>query len=367
MMKQIDQTKQQRIKTTSPFFRPGTETHERDQLFQLVNGGMGDYINWLAAIKWVAENYDYVRGHVVCPFWFVPVVENVLKDFPKWKAYPDDIPEKFANGYPIKSAPIHPINATMVHLLDLGFLYFAGVNPVPPEARVYPSLDLNLTDLPKSVRDLNYMVMTPGATAPSRTMPAKTFNQIKEYIISIGFTPVFLGNNKEDPRRLKVSFEEDYDFTGGINLLNKTTLLEAAKIMQYSHAVIGIDNGLLHLAAMTSAPIVFGYTIAGPLQRRPARKFQSPIVELYCEPEELPCTFCQERVRFFYDHDFQSCIYGDYECLKKLNAESFNSAIDMILKESGLTVAALSDAKRKLDGNDAKGERQISVGGYKCE
>ena len=324
---------------------------------------MGDYINWLSAIVWIAQNYDFVRGHVVAPFWFVPIVKNVLKDFPNWEVWPDEIPEKFKEGYPFKSAPIHPINATMMHLIDLGFLYFAGVNPVPPEARVYPVLDLNNTKLHKAVQDQNYIVMTPGATAASRTMPADTFNKVKEYIISIGFKPVFLGSSTQDKKRLYVTFNKDYDLKGGINLLNKTTLHEAAKIMQYSHAVVGIDNGLLHLAAMTSAPIVFGYTIAGPNQRRPTRRFKAPIVELYCEPEEMPCTFCQERVRFFYDHDFQSCIYKDYACLKKLNAESFISAIDMVLKESGLTVAKLNDAKRKLDGNDAKGERVLMVNG----
>lgn len=321
-----------RIVTTSPFFRPGTQTDMRDQLFKLNNGGMGDFICWLSALLFVAKNYDFVRGHVIAHDWFVPIVENVMKPYPNWKAYPE-IPEEFMEGYALKQALIHPVNATMMHLIDLGFLYYVGINPVPPADAVYPKLDLSEVQLPEDFNADRYIVMTPGATAPSRKMPAKHFNKIKDHIISLGMVPVFLGTSSMDKGKRKIMIDEEYDFSGGINLLNKTDLLTAAKIMESAECVVGIDNGLLHLAAMTDVPIVFGYTIVGPIHRRPIR-LVNKLVEVYCEPQELACTFCQERVRFFYDHDFEKCIYDDYKCVDMLNAETFSNAIDVCLEFS---------------------------------
>lgn len=329
--KQVSFENEPLITISGPPFREGTTTHERDQLFKFENGAMGDYINWMASIKWVAEKYTFLRGHLICPGWFVPIAANVLKGFDKWKVY-HEIPDKFKEGYPIKQAPIHPVNATMVHLLDLGFLYYAGINPPPLEGAFYPTLDLEETRTPAKLRDKKYIVMTPGATAASRTMPAETFNRIKAYILCLGYTPVFVGVTSMNKKKRKVSIDPGYDFSHGIDLIDQTTPLQAAKVMANAEMVVGLDNGLLHLAAMTDVPIVFGYTIAGPVHRRPLRK-QGVLVELYSTEEELPCTFCQERVRFFYDHDFENCIYKDFQCIKNLDAKAFNHAIDVALKQ----------------------------------
>lgn len=323
-----------KITIKSPFFRPGTETLERDQLFKLNNGGMGDFICWMAAMKWLAESYDYLRGHIICPYWFVPIAENVMEGFEKWKVCPE-IPEKFKDGYGLKQAHIHPVNATMMHLLDLGFLYYAGVSPVPPDAALYPQLR-NLDKVKEckpflANRPERYAVMTPGSTAPSRTMRAKAFNETVEHLHSKGITPLFLGTSAMDKGRRVISYEEGYDLTQGLNLIDKTSTLQAAKIMSEAEMVIGVDNGLLHLAAMTEAPIVFAYTIVGPAHRRPLRK-KGIIVEIFNKPEELPCTFCQEKVRFFWDHDFENCIYKDYKCLDLLSGDNFIAAINMVLE-----------------------------------
>jgi len=157
--------------------------------------------------------------------------------------------------------------------------------------------------------------MTPGATYENRAMLASTFNGIKDYLISRGITPVFLGNDKVGTR--KVSFEAGYDYRGGIDLRGKTTLLEAAKVMSKSEVVVGLDNGLLHLAATTEAPIVFGYNIASPEHRRPRRRV-GKIIDVSPDPEKLSCTFCQSRMRMMFNHDFRRCVYGDNACVKEL-------------------------------------------------
>jgi hypothetical protein len=58
-------------------------------------------------------------------------------------------------------------------------------------------------------------------------------------------------------------------------------------------------------------------------------------MELYPDKKELPCFSCQEHVRFFYQHNFTTCIYKEEVpmCVKILTKESWTAGIDMILDE----------------------------------
>lgn len=110
--------------------------------------------------------------------------------------------------------------------------------------------------------------------------------------------------------------------------------MEAAKVISLSDMTLGIDNGLLHLAGMTDATIIYGYTMTGPNQRRIYRK-HGHVMELYPDKKDLRCFGCQEHIRFFADHSFVNCIYKEEipMCTKILTKESWIAAIDMILAE----------------------------------
>lgn len=318
----------------NPNFRPGTTTEIKDYVFSMImpsakTAALGDMIAWLPAIKFVAEQYDYVRGHLIVPPYFYEIAENVMKVYPHWKVYLK-VPDRLAVGAPMKRPLEHPINATGMHLVDLGFLYFVGIVPPPEGARNYPMLDLEDVKLPAMFNTNNYAVMTPGATATTRKMLAKDFNAIVDYLVSKDITPIFLGT--KDMVGRDIHFDEKYDLTKGIDLIGKTSLLEAAKIIEASKFILGIDNGLLHLAGMTDATIIYGYTVAGPAQRQIPRHY-GHTVEMYADKNKLPCLFCQEHVRFFMDHHFTNCIYKENEpqCVRALNAESFCATIETIL------------------------------------
>lgn len=316
----------------NPNVRPGTFTDQKDWLFWFKFGGMGDYICWLPAIKYVAEKYQFVNGHLIVPHWFLPIAHNVLKNYKHWKIWPDEIPFQFQDGYPMKQASLWPVNATMTHLVDLGFIYFASLTQVDDEDRFYLELNLKSHKLPNELEDIDYVVLTPGATDPTRTMPAETLNEISRHLFDKGLTPVYLGASTMNKGVRKIHYEKEYDYSLGINLIDQTTPLQAAKIMEKARCVAGIDNGLLHLAAMTKTTIVFGYTIAGPMLRRPLRR-EGDLWELYAEKEKLPCIFCVEHHRFFNDHDFKDCIYKDPipKCITALNAKTWCNTIDAAL------------------------------------
>jgi hypothetical protein len=321
----------------NPNFRPGTETQRREIVFSMMRQGqitaaLGDMICWMPAIEYVAENYNFVLGHLMVPPFFHEIAANIMRKYPHWRVH-TKLPERLADGAPLKLPMDHPINATGMHLIDLGFVYFTGINPVPEGAKLYSRLDLEDVAMPKELEDIGaYVVMTPGASAVTRTMLPSVFNAITKHLQSKGITPVFLGDREMYNR--KIGFDERYDLTVGVDLIGKTTLLQAAKIMEFARMVMGIDNGLLHLAALTDVTILYGYTMTGPEQRRVYRE-HGHTVELYANKKDVPCLFCQERVRFFIDHHFTNCIYKENEpaCVKALNAESWIANIDAVLGE----------------------------------
>lgn len=315
-------------------YREGCEPKEKPIWFFITNSGIGDVLCYMSAFDFIARNYPHLEAHVSSPVWLVELMAHYFSKYPKWTIHAHEENRQIREKTNIKGVYQLPINPTASPLLELGFIYFAETTPIPEGERFYVELDLEQIKLKSSVKNLgpDYFVMTPGNTAKSRFMLPETFNQIKEYGLSIGLKPVFLGNSKvgglEDGQYTK--FSEKYDLKGGLNLVNKTSLLEAAKIIEGSKFIIGLDNGLLHLGAMTKAPIVFGYTIAGPRQRRPERRRGGPIIDVTVSKEELACIHCQEFMRFT-SHDFGGCMYNDFKCLDLLNFEKYKRGIDEAL------------------------------------
>ena len=320
------------VKILHPDFREGTHTEVKDIFFDFrlegeVNAALGDMICWLPAIKYICEKINYINVHLVTPKWFHNLAKNALRDYSV--SYYDEYPDIKFKEFGILRQVKYPVNATSMHLIDLGFLYYLSTTKIETEYRVYTPLDLESVPLKSVLKDKIYAVMTPCYSADNRKLLVNEFNKILDHLISKGITPVFLGEKNMGPKRdIRI---DDYDLSKGINLIGKTTLLEAAKIMKMSEMVIGVDNGLLHLAAMTDATILYGYTIAGPFTRRVYRD-KGKTYELYGDKEKIKCLFCQENVRFI-GKNFSTCLYEENEpqCVKALNAESFIATIDMHL------------------------------------
>ncbi len=317
-------------------FRPGTLTDERDIVFSMMLPGkevaaMGDMICWMSAIKYVADNYTFVKGHLIVPEFFKPLAENVLKNYEKWTVHADSIPKHLQNGLPLKQQALVPINATGAHLIDLGYIYFMHMNPPPQGAGLYPEIDLSGARMPAELVGERYVVMTPVMGAITRLMEPETYNGICEHLVSRGITPVHMGHTEMKGRQLLL--HPEYAVNAGVNLINRTSLVDAALVMKNAQLTLGIDNGLLHLAAMTDATILYGFTIAGPKQRRVRRRLGKTF-EIYASKEAVPCLFCQESVRFFIGHDFKTCLYRDAVpmCIKRVDKKAWNGAIDNIVK-----------------------------------
>lgn len=305
--------------------------------FILQNGAVGDYVAWSAGLRWIAKTYPYATFHIFYPDYFEGILQNIFKNQTNVVVRPFKDSSPKDDPFPtIVPDPHHsPINAGGAHLVNCGFMFFANrIGPPTPEDGYYPQLDLSNVIDPTPQGLGPTAIMTPGFTNPVRAMPPNVFNSIKDHLLSRGLIPIFLGK-RELADNHKTFFHEDYNFEGGIDLTNRTSLLQAAKAISTSRLIVGLDNGLLHLAGMTETPIVFGHNVIEPEFRIPKRP-KGPIFNVL-PPDSLSCRYCQSKMRFLYRPagSDRRCIADPEvkipECLPAMTAQSYIEAIEECL------------------------------------
>lgn len=329
-------------------FRPGTQMYPITMGFVFLNGGMGDYINWLTPIQWLASEATWIKGTLICPIYLTELAEYFLKPYPNWcgvKAYNkiSEIPR--LDDTPTRGPIIlqqESLNATGAHLSTCGWVYFTNKEKAPPGWEYYPQFkqeDLDALALPDEAKGLSahkYAVITTGVTTPSRHVKGDYWNMIIDYVCSKGLTPVFLGKGLVETgnqRNIRTKFHDEVNYGAGIDLRDKTSLMQAAAVMSKAACVIGHDNGLLHLAGCTDVPIVFGYNLASPEHREPRRP-SGNIFNVALDDEELHCNFCQSKTNFLIGYNFQKCFYSDLKCIDLLFADGaakWRTQIDLAL------------------------------------
>jgi ADP-heptose:LPS heptosyltransferase len=284
-------------------------------------GGMGDMIGRLPALKHVHENYPHVSMTVFWHDYFVELAEFLMPSTPRcvhWKF--SEMP--LANErQPLVDFNPERINSLALHLTDQAFLVIMDRLPTREAARYILAPPASRPELPEK-----YVVITCGYTAYAREWKPQYINETADKLIELGYTPVFLGSAKDQPlgnkSKIKAEFSEEVDYSKGINLINKTSLIEALGIIQGAKAVLGVDNGLLHLASCTTTPVVWGFTSVEPEVRLPASNGPQGVVR--ASDQELSCSGCQSK-QFYIKHDFRTCLFKDYKCLDFMTADRFIS------------------------------------------
>lgn len=298
-------------------------------------GGLGDQICRLPAIKQLIEIYgpqlDY---RIFMPRYFLEVFHKAVPEAKFISTLDMHKPLREKGRLVVDFTPL-TFTSMRMHLVANAFVTL--LDKIPTEAEM-EYLKLPLDDQPPDLLDTrgDYVVITTGFTAPVRAIRASTVNGLVEYLIRVGLTPVFLGKAEailgdERNQKIKANFNRDIDYSKGVDLREKTSLIEAAHIMAKARAVVGLDNGLLHLAAMTDVPIVAAYTSVEPDARLPIRNGKMGWRCVMIEPdEELQCRGCQTYQNFS-RHDYKYCAYGDYQCLDQITAGKMIGALKQIL------------------------------------
>lgn len=292
---------------------------------------LGDTIATLPTIKLLSEK-DHINKLFVLT-QFKELYEGL--DIP-FETYDDKTDEKGGFGFDTGNWPtvytLQPKPSSIhMHLVDCFSSSICDVI-LNDNERNYPQI--KLSKLPKNeYKGQKYVVIAYGSTVAFRKMLPETFNQIKEWLIKNGYEVILLGReynlqvskDKFNP----VSFS-GANFSGCINLINKTTLLDALSIISNAELFIGLDSGLCHLAGMTEVKIVSGYTSVSPFYRMPIRFTQ---LGWNCWPVEpiSECRYCQTNTFCNFGIDFSECQIKTMDCNKSLSFELYLEQIQNAL------------------------------------
>ncbi len=340
-------------------FHPETPMKSCVINFIFSDEGLGGFVTWTSITTWMARNNPWVLGRIFCLKPLIPLMQDIHAQFPNWEVYDvktghhnlEGGTRMYGSNYTMggNKGERQLLNPLGTHPADVASGFFAGTCPAPPDA-FYPILDYPEKRLPGRIRDLagRYVVFPAGGTTPIRTLTGEHLNPIIAHVKKLGLTPVFLGHKDGLANNGNAELPDDLDFDGGIDLRSQTTIKEAAVIMQHAACTVGLDGGLLHLAAlMKDSRIVFGYNITSVNHRVP-RRTHDKTVNVYLTDEELICSGCQSKWKHMVTHHFSHCYYEEGRegwtaahpersraCLKLLfenSGERWIKAIDEVLK-----------------------------------
>lgn len=302
-------------------------------------GGLGDYVGAMTAIKYIKETWKHVEINLIVPDFFQELAKNLVPGITIRKF--SDGNHHWLNGQP--SYQYRNVHDTLrTHIVDNAFSLFAN-KQVEIEHKNYCKLDTKSIDISKFNLPEKYVVITTGFTAEVREMLPHVVNEVASYAKKKGYEVVFLGNKGVptglDSQKILVgNFKQEVDFTVGHNLIDQTNLLEAGKIISNAKAIVGVDNGLLHLAGTTDIPIVAGFTTVSPELRLPYRNNMLGWNCYTIVPDaSLKCRFCQSNWNFDFKNNYTKCYYkenkmdNEIKCVKMLTGLKFINELEKFL------------------------------------
>ncbi len=303
----------------------------------LVNGGIGDTLCYLVAVDYVIKTCPWVNLLVFLPDHMVQFAQNVLPKGTSVRGFSKS--KKYINNRPgISSTWDDRFTPMRMNPTDFGFHSLADTHIYDDNQKSYLKLDLTKINISKFKLPEKYVAVQAYATETVKRLDGKIINQISDYVLSKGYTPVFVGTKEAltGIKDIKMTAKESVgvDYSKGIDLTNKTSLTELGKVIGLSKAFIGMDGGIMHVAAHTDTPIIAGFTLASP-------EILSPIRDgikgknFYSVVPDIGCRFCQHKAIMVLEHDFRDCLIPKqeekYECVKQLTFNKFKTEIDKVI------------------------------------
>lgn len=303
-------------------------------------GGMGDAVAALPVFKYIFDNYSQ-NHQFTCwvPDYFIEICNYV---FPKANFRGLSEQHKINSKLPTFHTNIKIPTFLRVHLTDYASLLLADII-LKPNQKNYIKIDTSNYTPSKQLLDTlqgkdisKFVFFTTLFTSDTRHFHGSEINKISKYVHDIGLTPCFIGKEKSAHSALKkidIHAKSDaIDYTNCINLVNTTSLLDIVWLFNQGKAVIGLDNGLLHLACCTDILVFGAFTSVDPDHRLPYRNNIKGLNFVVIEPDyDLECKYCQSNWPYDVKQNFTKCFYGDYLCCKQITGEKFISALQQYL------------------------------------
>lgn len=205
----------------------------------------------------------------------------------------DELPDNFCKQYVVKEyAQDHGVTVAEAH----------------PHLEIAPSVRERISEKLKDRIKSNspLIIIQTGPTWPIREWPQTAWaglimelNRIREAtIIQIGTDNHLAMGTAEVPK-----------LPGVVSLVNQLSLEESCALIARSHLFIGIDSGLLHIAAALQVPCVGIFGPTSPQLRLPAKDAQN------CVVSRIQCQGCHHRIPRI--HWETGCPY-DAACMKSI-------------------------------------------------
>lgn len=302
-------------------FQPGTRFRERHLNVLSNYGGIGDAIARLPAIRWVMETQPHIRMTVYWHDYFLELAHALLPPNGQTRYLPVSAYAYADEDLPFIDFSPDRLSSTQFSLVDYAFVRIAQRLPATPEETFYPKIPT----VPKE----KFVVVAPCYTSQTRLWRGEYINKTMEGIKALGYQVILLGetepyavgNGSSTAPRLPEGLDTDI---ADINDINQLSLVETLHTINHASAIVGLDNGLLHLSACTDTPSVWGFTSVKPELRVPKDVKHSVILA------DVPCNGCQSRA-YLLKHDFRTCMYGHYKCLDTMESEKFLSGLKKVL------------------------------------
>jgi len=288
---------------------------------------LGDVLAAIPVVKYAIDTYhkecDYrviASKHFRDLFSFVPDSKFLVMEDDTWrfdKTYSvrrlNDVEKKGGN-----LCRLTPAKMTLSHYASIGLC-----GEILPEAKYY-YLPVRPVDVSKFGVDFSQsVVLIVSYRDVNRSIPAEELLKIAEYVYCRGYIPVYVGRTEDGAWRERAPVSPFTPPPYGVDLRNRTSLLELASIMNKAVAVCGVDSGPVHLAGTTSTNLIAGYTNVDWKFRIPKRAFGRTVV---IEPDPMDCRYCSSKwLKDFYN--FLNCYHGHNNCVKTLRADKYIRAL----------------------------------------
>ncbi len=159
-----------------------------------------------------------------------------------------------------------------------------------------------------------FVVVHPGASAPSRCYPAEGFAEVADGIArGIGMPVVFTGSPGE---RALVEDIQGMMQAASVSLAGRLGLAELAALLGHASLLVSNNTGPAHVACAVGAPVVSLYALTNP-QHTP---WGVPSRVLF---HDVECRYCYKSV----------CPMGHHDCLRLLRPADVLSAVAGLLRE----------------------------------
>jgi lipopolysaccharide heptosyltransferase II len=171
------------------------------------------------------------------------------------------------------------------------------------------------------VLDRPWIVLHPGASAPSRRYPAEGFAEaVRQLAQKVGCQVVFTGAG---PERALVEEIRAAVGTPTYSFVDQLDLAELAALIALSPLLIANNTGPVHVAAAVGTPVVDLYALTNP-QHTPWGVPQRVLFH------DVPCKYCYKSV----------CPAGHHECLRLVSPEEIvRAACELLaIRRSGRPV-----------------------------